>query len=66
MPLVPVLVQMENAGVKINSEELNKYAEVLREQIIQLEKEIFELAGEEFNVGIAKTIGYHSFRKVEN
>jgi DNA polymerase I len=38
MPLVPVLVHMENAGVKINSEELNEYAKVLLQQIIQIEK----------------------------
>ena len=50
MPLVPVLTHMENAGVKLNTSELNDYAVVLREQIIQLEKEIIELAGEEFNV----------------
>ncbi len=65
MPLVPVLVHMENAGVKINTGELKAYAEVLREQIIQLEKDIFELAGEEFNVSSPKQLGLILFEKLK-
>ncbi|MCD6355387.1 MAG: DNA polymerase I, partial [Prolixibacteraceae bacterium] len=65
MPLVPVLADMENTGVKLNSEELNKYAVVLREQIIQLEKEIIELAGEEFNVSSPKQLGSILFKKLK-
>lgn len=64
MPLVPVLVHMENAGVKINSQELKEYANVLREEIIQTEKEIFELAGEEFNVASPKQLGLILFEKL--
>ena len=65
MPLVPVLVHMENAGVKINTRELKDYAEVLRVQIIQLEKDIFELAGEEFNVSSPKQLGPILFDKLK-
>ncbi len=65
MPLVPVLASMENAGVKLNTEELKNYAEVLREQIIQLEKEIIELAGEEFNVSSPKQLGPILFEKLK-
>jgi DNA polymerase-1 len=65
MPLIPVLVHMENAGVKLNMEELKRYAEVLREQIIQLEKEIIELAGEEFNVSSPKQLGPILFEKLK-
>jgi DNA polymerase-1 len=64
MPLIPVLEKMEKAGVKLNSEELNKYAVVLREQIIKLEKEIIELAGEEFNVASPKQLGLILFEKL--
>jgi DNA polymerase-1 len=64
MPLVPVLAKMEKAGVKLNSEELNKYAVVLREQIIKLEKDIIELAGEEFNVASPKQLGLILFEKL--
>lgn len=64
MPLVPVLVHMENAGVKLNTRELKVFAEVLREQIIQLEKDIIELAGEEFNVSSPKQLGIILFEKL--
>ncbi len=37
----------------------------MREQIIQLEKEIFELAGEEFNVGSPKQLGIILFEKLK-
>ena len=65
MPLVPVLVHMENAGVKINSEELNAYAKVLLAQIIQIEKEIIELAGVSFNVSSPQQLGIILFEKLK-
>jgi len=65
MPLVPVLAEMENAGVKLNSDELKNYAVGLREQIIQLEKDIIELAGQEFNVASPKQLGVILFEKLE-
>ncbi len=65
MPLIPVLVHMENAGVKINSNELKEYANVLRIEIIQIEKEIFELAGQEFNVASPKQLGLILFEKLK-
>lgn len=64
MPLVPVLVHMENAGVRINSDELKKYAQVLREEIISIEREIIQLAGEEFNVASPKQLGLILFEKL--
>jgi DNA polymerase-1 len=65
MPLVPVLVHMENAGVKINSDELNAYAKVLLEQIIQIEKEIIEMAGVSFNVSSPQQLGVILFEKLK-
>jgi len=56
---------MENAGVKINSEVLKNYAGKLREQIIAIEKEIFELAGEKFNVSSPKQLGPILFDKLK-
>lgn len=65
MPLVPVLVHMENAGVCINTSELKNYAVILRGQIITIEKEIIELAGEEFNVSSPKQLGPILFEKLK-
>jgi len=65
MPLVPVLVHMETAGVKFDKEVLKDYANDLRKQIIRIEKEIFDLAGEEFNVSSPKQLGPILFEKLK-
>ena len=65
MPLVPVLTDMEMEGVKLDPESLNQYAGELREQIINLEKEIIELAGEDFNVSSPKQLGEILFEKLK-
>ncbi len=65
MPLVHVLADMEMTGVKINPEELNRYAEILRHQIIDIEREIFTLAGEEFNISSPKQLGVILFEKLK-
>ncbi|MBW6500743.1 MAG: DNA polymerase I [Bacteroidales bacterium] len=57
MPLIRVLAVMERNGVKLNQENLKVIAGGLREDIISLEKEIFELAGTEFNISSPKQLG---------
>ncbi|MFR8018256.1 MAG: DNA polymerase [Mediterraneibacter gnavus] len=57
MPLVFTLFDMEQAGVRIEAEELKKYGEQLGEQIVQLESEIYEMAGENFNINSPKQLG---------
>ncbi len=64
MPLIPVLDHIENAGVRINSEELKEYSKVLLGQIIETEKEIIELAGEPFNVSSPQQLGPILFEKL--
>lgn len=64
MPLVPVLAHMENAGVRLNTDELKVYAVKLREIIIKLESEITGLAGQEFNVSSPKQLGPILFEKL--
>ncbi|HBL75631.1 MAG: DNA polymerase I [Bacteroidetes bacterium GWF2_42_66] len=65
MPLVYVLADMEMAGVRINPDELNRYAEILRHQIIDIEREIIEMAGEEFNISSPKQLGVILFEKLK-
>jgi DNA polymerase-1 len=57
MPLIRVLADMERDGVKLNQEDLKTIATELREDIIALEKEIFTLAGAEFNISSPKQLG---------
>ena len=57
MPLVFTLFDMEQAGVRIEAEELKRYGEQLGEQIVQLESEIYEMAGESFEYQFSETAG---------
>ncbi len=57
MPLINVLAEMERNGVILNGEELNTFAKTLRDDIINLEKDIYALAGTEFNISSPKQLG---------
>jgi DNA polymerase I len=57
MPLISVLAVMERNGVKLNHDDLRLIAIDLREDIISLEKEIYTLAGTEFNISSPKQLG---------
>ncbi len=57
MPLIPVLADMERKGVIVNKDSLKEYSAVLKEKIKALEKEIYYLAGSEFNIASPKQLG---------
>jgi DNA polymerase-1 len=57
MPLISVLAVMERNGVKLNQGDLKGIAVELREDILSLEKEIYSLAGTEFNISSPKQLG---------
>jgi DNA polymerase-1 len=57
MPLIRVLATMERNGVKLDMEDLKAITINLREDIISLEKEIYVLAGMEFNISSPKQLG---------
>ena len=57
MPLVFTLFDMEQAGVKVEAESLKVYGEQLGGKIVELEKEIYEEAGETFNINSPKQLG---------
>lgn len=65
MPLIPVLASMERSGVKLNKDALNHYADVLQQEILLLEKEIYQLAGMEFNIGSPKQLGEVLFERLK-
>ena len=65
MPLVFTLYQMEKNGVKVEAPALKVYGEQLGTRIVELEKEIYELAGEEFNINSPKQLGIILFEKME-
>ena len=65
MPLVFALYAMEQHGVKVDAPALKVYGEQLAVRILELEKEIYELAGEEFNINSPKQLGVILFEKME-
>jgi len=50
LPLAPVLAQMERVGIRVEPKELDKMSQGMEKEIRRLEKEIWEMAGAEFNV----------------
>lgn len=65
MPLIFTLHDMERTGVKVEAEELKQYGDQLGLKIKQLEKDIYELAGENFNINSPKQLGVILFEKLE-
>ena len=65
MPLISVLAKMEILGVKINSIILRGISEKIGKRINNLEKNIYELAGEKFNINSPKQLAPILFEKLE-
>ncbi|MCQ2223630.1 MAG: DNA polymerase I [Bacteroidaceae bacterium] len=65
MPLMPVLAYMERCGVCVDTEGLKETSRLFTERMQQLEKEIHELAGVEFNIASPKQVGEVLFEKLQ-
>lgn len=57
MPLMPVLADMEYTGVSINVDDLKVFSKTLNERIAEKEKQIYTLAGYEFNISSPRQVG---------
>ena len=62
-PLVPVLADMERAGITIDPDLLRKLSNDFAQEQVKLEKQIHKLAGQEFNIGSPKQLGDILFGK---
>ena len=56
LPLMPVLIKMERAGVLVNRDGLLQLSGVFHNQLTQLESEIWQMAGHEFNIASPKQL----------
>lgn len=65
MPLIKVLATMELNGVKLDTTVLEKQNEELSIELKTIENKIFELAGQEFNIGSPKQLGEILFDKMQ-
>lgn len=64
MPLVYVLYDMEKFGIRAEEEELRRYGEQLSGRIDELEQDIYDLAGESFNINSPRQLGVILFEKM--
>jgi DNA polymerase-1 len=63
-PLIYTLYDMEIRGIRVNKEALKEYGDKLQVGIESLEKKIFELVGETFNINSPKQLGVILFEKL--
>ncbi|MFG6499673.1 DNA polymerase I [Sulfitobacter sp. 1A13191] len=63
-PLVPVLAQMERAGIEVDRDTLSRMSNAFAQKMAGLEADIHELAGESFNVGSPAQLGEILFGKM--
>lgn len=65
MPLVPVLADMELHGVRLDTAALEETSRIFTQRMNQYEQEIYELAGESFNISSPKQVGEMLFGKLQ-
>ena len=65
MPLVPVLAYMERNGVRIDTEALKETSQHFTARMKQLEEEVHQLAGMEFNIASPKQVGEVLFDRLK-
>ncbi len=63
-PLIPIIEKMQKVGVKIDKKELERLSKTYHEKLSILEKNIWDLAGGEFNINSPKQLGEILFLKL--
>ncbi|KAA6349899.1 DNA polymerase I [termite gut metagenome] len=65
IPLIPVLVYMERNGVRLDMETLKESSVLFNERLRNIEQEIYQSAGESFNIASPKQVGEILFDKLK-
>ena len=65
MPLVPVLAEMEMNGVCLDTNALKETSQTFTQRMLEYERQIYELAGETFNISSPKQVGDILFGKMK-
>ena len=65
MPLVPVLMRMEMNGISVNKDKLRSLSKTFEIKLETLEKSIYEVAGERFNIKSTQQLGHILFDKLK-
>ena len=64
-PLIPVLVDMEHEGIRLDTDALQEFSDRLALEIEQLQANIFEAAGHEFNIDSPKQLGVVLYEELQ-
>ncbi|MCT4623170.1 MAG: DNA polymerase I, partial [Schleiferiaceae bacterium] len=64
-PLIPVLAEMEHTGIKVDEQALKEYSTQLHSEVLSLDKEIKELAGQDFLISSPRQLGEILFDKLK-
>ncbi len=64
MPLIPVLMHMEYHGIMVDVEKLKELSQSFEERLLQIESDIYRIAGEEFNIRSTQQLGTILFEKL--
>ncbi|KAA3632388.1 MAG: DNA polymerase I, partial [Calditrichaeota bacterium] len=64
LPLVKILSDMEETGINVNVKFLNKLSKSSEKKIEKLKKEIYEIAGDEFNINSTQQLSHILFEKL--
>jgi len=65
MPLVPVLAAMEMVGIKVDPDILRHLSDAFSQQLMNIENDIYGLAGESFNIKSSQQLGRILFEKLQ-
>ncbi len=63
--LIPVLMDMELTGIKIDVDFLKAMSEAFADELSSIEQKVFDLTGEEFNINSPQQLGYILFEKLK-
>jgi len=64
-PLLPILSEMELAGIRVDTDLLEELSKEFSAKLAELEKEIYKLAGQEFNINSPRQLGEILFEKLK-
>lgn len=64
-PLLPVLVRMEHRGILLDTEQMSVMSKDLSTKITTIQKEMYDLVGEEFNIGSPSQLAEVLFTKLQ-
>jgi len=65
MPLIPILIDMEDAGITVDGNFLNNFSKELKARIVQIDKSIYEMVGYPFNINSTQQLSKALFETLK-